>query len=372
MKFLDVTSDTRLGFGGALTLATMLSAALLGCGKGTGAAGPDPSAFSFKVQVAAAQPKPVEDASEFVATVKSRASVTLQPQVEGQITHIFVKSGDQVREGERILQIDPLKQAATVTARKPHASPASRILNWRRFNCGVCSSCTPRAFASKQDLDQAQTAYDTAKSDVSALDAQVREQQVQLKYFSVVSPLDGVVGDIPVHVGDRVTTSTILTTVDKKTGLEAYINVPADRAPQVRLGLPVQVLGTDGGILVDCKVTFISPQVDTNTQSVLIKAAILQPHGLRADQFVRTRVIWSKKPALVVPVTSVTRVTGQYFVFVAEAGEKGSLVARQRPVHVGSIVGNDYVLLDGVKAGEKLIVSGTQNLADGIPVSIAQ
>jgi RND family efflux transporter MFP subunit len=370
MRYLDCKTGARIGLSSAGILAATLS--LMGCGKSTGAADPDPSAFSFKVQVVAAQPKPVEDASEFVATVKSRASVTLQPQVEGQITRIFVKSGDLVGEGKPILQIDPLKQAATVNSQE--ATRKSRVANLELAEIQLqrLKQLYSSGVASKQDLDQAQMAYDTAKSDVSALDAQVREQQVQLKYFSVVSPLEGIVGDIPVHVGDRVTTSTILTTVDRKTGLEAYINVPADRAPQVRLGLPVQVLGTDGGILADCRVTFISPQVDTNTQSVLIKAAILQPHGLRADQFVRTRVIWSKKSALVVPVTSVTRVTGQYFVFVAEAGEKGGLVARQKPVHVGSIVGNDYVLLDGVQAGEKLIVSGTQNLADGTPVSVGQ
>ena len=68
-----------------------------------------------------------------------------------------------------------------------------------------------------------------------------------------------------------------------------------------------------------------------------------------------------------IPVTAVSRVSGQYFAFVAEPKDKG-LVARQRPVRLGPILGNDYVVLDGIKPGDRLIVSGAQNLVDGMPV----
>jgi multidrug efflux pump subunit AcrA (membrane-fusion protein) len=123
-------------------------------------------------------------------------------------------------------------------------------------------------------------------------------------------------------------------------------------------------------VLAESRVTFVSPQVDTATQSVLVKAAIDHAKGvLRSSQFVRARVIWKSEPGLLIPVTAVSRVSGQYFVFVAEAKDKGT-VARQRPVRLGSIVGNDYVVLDGIKPGDLLIVSGTQNLADGAPVAV--
>jgi RND family efflux transporter MFP subunit len=193
---------------------------------------------------------------------------------------------------------------------------------------------------------------------------------VQLHYYEVVAPSDGIVGDIPVHVGDRVATSTLLTTVDRNVGLEAYINVPLERAPEVRVGLPVQILDSNGNVAVNCRVTFISPQVDTTTQSVLVKAAIPQGReALRSAQFVRARVIWRSYPGLTVPVTAVARVSGQFFVFVAEPGEKGT-VARQRPIKVGDIIDNNYVVQDGLKAGDKVIVSGTQILADGSPVVV--
>ena len=184
----------------------------------------------------------------------------------------------------------------------------------------------------------------------------------------MIAPTAGIIGDVPVHVGDRVTTSTLLTTIDQRTGLEVYINVPVERAPQVRLGTPVEIIDGSGTVLAESRVTFVSPQVDNTTQSVLIKAGLERPQGdARSSQFVRARVIWKAEPGLLVPVTAVSRVSGQYFAFVAEPKDKG-LVARQRPVHLGPILGNDYVVLDGIKPGDRLIVSGAQNLVDGMPV----
>jgi RND family efflux transporter MFP subunit len=123
-----------------------------------------------------------------------------------------------------------------------------------------------------------------------------------------------------------------------------------------------------GTVLADSRVSFISPQVDNTTQSVLIKAKIANnSEKLRTSQFIRARVVWGTHQGPVVPVLAVSRVGGQYFVFVAEEKD-GKLVAHQRPLRVGEMVGNDYVVLDGIKPGDKVIVSGIQFLVDGAPV----
>lgn len=355
----------------AFAAVLVVTVGLAGCsGKGQ-ASGPI-GGFAMPVQTQPAQPKNVDDSSEYVATIKSRYSVVLQPQVEGQITHIFVKSGNHVKAGAPILQIDPLKQTATVNSQEATRKSKEANLEWARTQLERTQQLYASGVASKQELDQAQTAFNTAQADVASLDAQVREQQVQLKYFAVVAPIDGIIGDIPVHIGDRVTTSTVLTTVDQKTALEAYISVPADRVPQLRLGTPVQIIDGTGKVIANTGVTFISPQVDPATQAVLVKAAVASARAnLREDQFVRARVIWSTKPQLTVPVTAVARISGQYFTYVAEQNTKG-WAAHQRPILVGPILGNDYVVLDGIKPGEQVIVSGTQNLADGVPVAISK
>jgi len=120
------------------------------------------------------------------------------------------------------------------------------------------------------------------------------------------------------------------------------------------------------------KISFISPSVDTTTQTVLAKTLVTAPAGLRTDQYVRALVIWSNEPGLTVPLTSVIRINGQFFAFVAEpAPQGGGLVAHQRAVQLGAMNGNSYVVLGGLKPGEKLIVSGIQKIGDGAPVQAA-
>ena len=208
------------------------------------------------------------------------------------------------------------------------------------------------------------------EAQVESLDAQVKEQQVQLRYYKVESPWTGVVGDIPVHVGDRVTTSTLLTTVDKPGGLEAYIYVPIERSSQLKMNRSVQILDSNGKVLANTRISFISPQVDNTTQTVLVKTPVSVPGTLRTDQYVRSHVIWTTEPGLTVPVTAVTRINGQWFAFVAEPGEGGKgLIAHQRSLELGPVVGNNYTVVSGLKQGEKLIVGGIQKIRDGAPVS---
>jgi multidrug efflux pump subunit AcrA (membrane-fusion protein) len=172
-----------------------------------------------------------------------------------------------------------------------------------------------------------------------------------------------------VHEGDRVTKSTVLTSIDANAGLETYINVPVQQAPKLKLGLPVRLLDETGAPIAAERITFVSPSVDTTTQTVLAKTGISAPAGLRTDQYVRAQVIWSTEPGLTIPLTSVLRINGQFFAFVAEpAPQGGGLVAHQRAVQLGPVIGNNYVVLAGLKPGEKLIVGGIQKIGDGAPV----
>jgi multidrug efflux pump subunit AcrA (membrane-fusion protein) len=114
--------------------------------------------------------------------------------------------------------------------------------------------------------------------------------------------------------------------------------------------------------------TFVAPRVDESTQTVLVKSLLKDvPPSMRVQQYIRARLVWQTSPGLTVPVVAVTRISGQHFAFVAEPKDQG-FVARQRPVKVGDIVGDEYVVNGGLKAGERLIVSGIQKLGDGVPV----
>jgi RND family efflux transporter MFP subunit len=185
----------------------------------------------------------------------------------------------------------------------------------------------------------------------------------------VVAPWAGIVGDIPVHVGDRVAVTTQLTTVDKPGSLEVYLYVPIERSSQLKMNLPVQILDSEGKVLADSRVDFISPQVDNTTQTVLVKARIANSNdALRQSQFIHARIVWGTHQNPQVPILAVSRLGGQYFAFVAEPQNGGSYVARQKPLKIGQTVGNDYEVQEGLKPGDKVIISGTQFLLDGAPV----
>ena len=291
------------------------------------------------------------------------------PQVEGQITQIFVHSGERVAASAPLMEIDPLKQQATVKSQESALAAQQATLNWSRQQYERAQSLFSAGVVSKQDLDQAKAAFEAAQAQMESLDAQVREQQVQLHYYKVVAPRNGIVGDIPIRVGDRVTTTTQLTTVDQPGSLEAYVYVPIEHSAQLKMNLPVQVLDSEGRVMADTRVTFISPQVDNTTQTVLVKARIPNnKDALRQSQFIRARVVWGTHRNPKVPILAVSRLAGQYFAFVAEPQNGGTYLARQRPLKIGQTVGNDYEVQDGIKPGEKVIVSGTQFLLDGVPV----
>jgi RND family efflux transporter MFP subunit len=349
----------------ALVLATPFFA---GCGQKSAA---DPAAsgpMAMPVQVLVAQEHTVPRTTEYLSAMKSRHSANINPQVEGFITRIFVKSGDRVRAGAPLLQIDPLKQEAAVSSQEAaHASQQANVAlakvtldrQKKLFDAGVVS---------KQELDNAQSTYDAAVAQLKSLEDQVRQQQVQLQYYRVTAPMNGIVGDIPVRVGDRVTVSTLLTTVDEPGALEAYIYVPTDHSAALKTGLPVRLLDSAGKVLDKTQITFVSPQVDTDTQTVLAKAAVSNSNAkLRIAQQVRAEITWGIYQAPLIPILDVVRINGQNFAFVAANEGKGP-VARLRRLNIEDTVGNDYVVNDGIHPGDHVITSGLQFLQDGAPV----
>ena len=323
-------------------------------------------ATPVKVQTISLSPVPRQD--EYVATVKSRRSASIQPQVDGSLTRILVKSGDHVRAGQVLMTIDPLKQQATVDQQRSTEAQKKAIFEYNQLELQRQRGLYEGGVTSKQNYDYAVQALDNSKADwESAKSARVTQER-QLAYYNLTAPFGGIVGDIPVHVGDYVSPQTLLSTVDENAELEAYIYIPTERASEIRMGLPVQIVTSAGELIEKSKVDFISQQVDNALQGVLVKAPIHAPlDRFRNAQLVKARVVWSTAPAPTVPVLAITRIGGQPFVYVVASSEKGT-VARQRAVVLGDTLGNDYAVSDGLKPGDKVIVSGTQFLIDGAPI----
>jgi RND family efflux transporter MFP subunit len=354
-----------------LTFATVLASSCGGGAANTGQGAPQ-GLPPTPVKLIDARTTPIEDATEYVATLKSLRSTTIKPQIDGQITQIFVKSGDRVGEGARLMQIDPQRQQAAVSSQEAERASREANVAYARQQAQRATDLFAAGAISKQELEQSQTALRTAEASLESLQAQVQQQRVQLRYYTISAPTSGIVADVPARVGMQVSTSTLLTTIEQNDTLEVYVSVPVERSADLKMGLPLKVMSSDGkDTLSVTTIGFISPSVDESTQSILVKGTVRNPDGkLRSSQFVRARIVWKTADGLVVPVTAVARVNGQYFVFVAE-GADGKLVAHQRGIKVGSIVGDDYPVLEGIKSGEKVVISGSQKLVDGAPVAPA-
>jgi RND family efflux transporter MFP subunit len=346
----------------------LLSATVLitsGCSR-TEAKQPAPQPLPVKTETI--QLSPVPQVDEYVSTVKSRRSASIQPQVDGSLTRILVKSGDHVNAGQVLMTIDPLKQQATVDQQRSTEAQKKATLDYNRHELDRQQQLYESGVSSKQDYELAVQAYENSKADWESSTAARVTQQRQLAYYNLTAPFDGIVGDVPVHIGDYVSQQTLLTTVDENAELEAYIYIPTERAGDIRMNLPIEIITSRGELIESTKVNFISQQVDNSIQGILVKAPIhASLDKFRNAQLVKARVVWSSVPAPTVPVLAVTRIGGQSFVYVATQADQGT-VAKQRAVTLGDTIGNEYAVTGGLKPGEKVITSGIQFLIDGAPV----
>ena len=345
----------------------LIGLAATGCQKK--AAAPDaPGMQGMPVHTAAVTLEPVAQSSEYMATIMSRRSATMQPQVSGQLTQIFVRSGDRVKAGQALMEIDPRQQQALVNSLRATERQKKALYDYDTIEANRQRQLFEAGVTSRDTYDQAQQAYQNAQADYEAAVESRKTQEQLLAYYTIRAPFDGEVGDIPVHIGDYVSPSTLLTTVDENKDLEAYIYVPTERAGQVKLGLNVDLTDNSGKLLEKTKIDFLSPQVDSTLQGILVKAPVrATPDILRNAQMIKARIIWKTMPMAVVPVLAVVRLGGQSFVFVASK-QNGHFVAVQKPVTLGDTVGNAYSITSGLNAGDRVVVSDTQFLANGMPV----
>ncbi|MBD2317164.1 efflux RND transporter periplasmic adaptor subunit [Pseudanabaena sp. FACHB-1050] len=357
----------------------------------------------------------VTDSSDYVANLQSRQSVTLQPRVDGYVQEIFVKAGDRVEAGAPILRIDPARQqavvqrsvAAVATSQADFESARATLAQLRARKESILSSVdfnqkefdrfsklTQEGATAKQKLDEVANSLRNARAELGQIDAQINAQQasinsaatrieetragaiqeeVQLDFYTVTAPFAGIVGDIPIKVGDNVNSTTQLTTVTQNQVLEVQISVPLENAPRLKMGQSVELLDAQDKPLVKGNVAFISPSINPQTQSVLVKANFNNgTNQLKANQFVRARLIWASRSGVLVPTSAISRLGGQDFIFVAEnssANGKTQLVANQKPIKLGKITGNKQEVLEGLKPNDKIVVSGILQLQNGAPIA---
>lgn len=321
------------------------------------------------VEAVVLEEHPVESTSDYLASLISRRSVNLYPQVQGYVRAINVTPGTTVKAGAVLLSIDASAEQASL--QNLVATRESQVVQAKlaRERLERATSLRGDGIVSQQDADAARAAADTAEATLRATDALIASQRARVGFFSIVAPFEGVVGNFPVKVGDFVQPGTALTSLTADAGLEAEVWVPVEKAKWLTPQSLVRLIEADGKSVSESPVVFVSPRADPASQLVLIKAAFASSEGLRADQLIRARVVWNASPGLTLPAAAIQRQAGQAFAYVV-GGEGAAKTVTRVPVTLGALQGRDYVVAGGLEAGQRVVVTGVQHLHDGSVVQL--
>ena len=218
--------------------------------------------------------------------------------------------------------------------------------------------------ARTEEISQAIAQMQEAKANVDRIETLFNKTLIQ-------APIKGKIGDIPIKIGDYIETDDTLTTITENRQLHLNIAIPIEKSPQLKIGLPVQILGEQKEVIGTGKINFIESNVTADSQLIVAKAIVNNnlDRRLLNRQFVPSRIIWNTKPGILIPTSAVFRIGGQPFVFRAEENPSGEgLIAKQQSVTLGKIQNNSYQVLTGLETGDQILSAGILQVRDGAPI----
>jgi membrane fusion protein (multidrug efflux system) len=375
MRFSDCALRPRVRPATFAALAAAL--ALSGCSKKEAAAPPP-----VEVVVAEVVQKDVPVFMEMVGQTKGSQDVEIRARVEGYLDKFFFTEGAFVTKGEKLYQIDPKPFQAAVAQAKANLATVQARFDQSTITVNRLTPLEAQKAVSRQELDNALANQDASRAQVDAARASLDKATLDLGYTSIASPIDGVVGTTLVKAGNLVGRgeSTLLTTVSQvdpilfRAGISEadYLRI-ARRAEELRAArgdvkTAVQLLLADGTIHPETgRLEAVERAVDPTTGTLAVQITFPNPGRLlRPGQYGRARFESEvKKGALLVPQRSVQELQNLYSVAVVGPDNKVAF----RNVKVGPRVDGLWVIEEGLKPGEKVVVEGLQRIRDGATVS---
>lgn len=356
--------------------------------------------------------------TEYVGVLEADNLVTLKPEVDGIVRNIQIQEGDTVTAGTPILTLRAERSQASVqqaiagveAARAAQTNAEAQLsavdaekleaqadLKLREQDSQRIKALVDTGALPQRDLDQSRRDVEVAKARLNTINQRIKAAQASvnqakanlrqstntvaianedLRETHITAPVTGTIGDLAVQEGDYLEQGQTIATIAQNTRLSLNFFVPIEQASNLRLSLPVELIDYRTLETVGRgQVSFISPEVDFTSQTILAKASFENPDKrLFTGQLVKAKLILSQKTGVSVPVTAVSRIGAETFVFVAAPNPEAQgetappFIAIQKPVTLGAIEGDRYQVLEGLSTGEQVITTGILNLTDGIPV----
>jgi len=370
-----IASISRRGFS-VLVLGGFLLL-LAGCSSSSkGASAPPPPV----VEVATVVQQDTPIYSEWVATLDGYVNAQIQPRVSGYIIKQNYKEGSVVRKGEVLFEIDPRPFKAALDQAKAQLAQAEAQLGKANLDVERDTPLAQARAIAQSQLDTEIQARLGAQALVQAAKANVEQAELNMEFTKVTSLVTGIAGIAQVQIGNLVGPNSVLTSVSQVDPIKAYFTVSEQQfvdfhrrfptqesVEEQRRRMPLELLLADGSVYErPGRIYFADREVNPATGAIRIAGVFPNPNNLlRPGGFGRVRLsAKTQTGALLVPQRAVMELQGSYQVAVVGDDNKVSI----RPVTVGERVGKLWIVTEGLKAGERVVVEGLMKVRDGTPV----
>ncbi len=357
-----------------LSLAVAASAA---CGKKKEAPPPPPPT----VEVAPVTQKDVAVYQEWIGTLDGNVNAEIRPQIEGYVLDRVYSEGGLVKQGETLFEIDPREFQAQYDQAKGNVSQYEASLANAKTTVARYTPLAKEKAISQQELDDAVTRERTSSANLESAKAALERARLNLAWSKVTSPIHGIAGTAKSQVGDLVNRQTVMTTVSQVDPIRVYFN-PSEQEYLAWVGKygPVekslkgnpdagklQLILADGSVFPHRgKPILVGREVDVKTGTIQLAGLFPNPGDvLRPGQYGKVRVaVDTRKGAILVPQRAVSELQGSYQVAVVGPDNKATI----KVVKLGPTEGTMYVIDEGLKAGDRVVVEGIQRVRSGMTV----
>lgn len=357
-------------------LAAALAAGLAGCGTKAPPPGPPPP----EVSTLTLQPRATSIANEYVAELEASNTVEIRPRVGGLLERQVAVEGSAVKKGQVLFEIDPQPYVEALAQAKAALAQAESALLQATRDLARVQPLSAINAVSQQELDAVVARGEAGKASVDAAKASVRTAELNLTYTTVTSPIDGIMGRAQIRVGGLVTAySSMLTMVyandpmfvnfhiSERRMLELYrvYGITRDKPDRTRV---FKIILADGSTFDQpAVINFVDAAVDATTGTLAVRLIVDNHQNiLLPGQFARVLAAnATPTQALLVPQRAVQEVQGKTYLWVVGSDNK----VENRDVRMGARVGTEWVVDEGIKPGETVVVEGGQKLKPGSAVT---
>ena len=349
-------------------LFAAVAATLVSCGGGGGR----PTFGDNEYPVTTVGTSSADMQTTYPASIKGVQDVEIRPKTSGFLTQINVKEGQAVSAGQVLFVIDNETFQAQVRQAQAAVNTAQQGVNTAQLTYDNAKQLHANKVVGDYELQTSQNSYESAKAQLAQAQAVLANAKEALSYCYVKSPAAGVVGTLPYKRGSLVSGSNVLTTVANVSSMEVYFSVTEKEAmviSQAGLGqIPaVKLQLADGSIYAhEGKVTKMSGVIDAATGSVQLIAAFANPEKLLKSGATGNIIIPRvSSDAIIIPQSCVSEVQNKKFVYLLGEGNKVKYTEIKVDPQDDGI---NYIVTDGLKAGDKYVTNGITKLNDGMEI----